>query len=521
MLTRIESKENMFSTLEDRKTAFKDSEPCSDESSTKQISPNSSYARIHLPPITKKDSLKGIRHSQKDIQILCMKCEEEVTVRELQSHRELHHAISLFRYTMDAKPTTIKQLLKRRRALIKRLNETATSEDPVSVKKLNKLNAAYELLKSYIEGTREVINDLQPCVKGYSTRLSCALAFGVCDDRNEQWRPAMEDRYSYKDYFCNDPQSGFFAIFDGYNGAIAAEKCARYFHEILADKVENVYKSDMTHKQVESQIITAFKDAYEEMDKHLLWGINENSRNRWSGCSALTCLLRGNDLYVANAGNVKALLCKGDGSIVTLSHDHSLWNKRERSRVKRATDVSRSDKTALVNGLVSSTRGLGNHGDPVLKSAVINQPDVTCVSLEDSDQFLVLASNGIWDVFNESEVLLLLDDIMPEFDVKEVVRQIRCKALKATQNGTNNNTPTQEQTSSQSNIANIPPRTVSSKTTSFMNKEEKATQLVKTLSERLVESALLAGSKENVTAAVVLLKGCPLQMFLLPSIHNM
>lgn len=519
----------MFSTLEDRKTVFKETESGPDEGTTKQISPKSSYSRIHLPPIVKKDSLKAL--PKQDIKILCMKCEEEVSVRQLQSHRELHQAISLFRYTMETKPTTLKQILKRRRALIKRLNENATSDDPVSVKKVNKLNLAYELLKSHVEGTgtktRGLANDLQPFVHGYSTRLSCALAFGVCEERNERWRPAMEDRYSFKDYFCNDPQSGFFAIFDGYNGPIAAEKCARYFHEILSDKIDNVYKSDMTHQQVEEQVIIAFKDSYEEMDRHLLWGVNENSRNRWSGCSALTCLLRGNALYVANAGNAKAILCKGDGSLVTLSHDHSPWNKKERSRVKKATDVSRSERTALVNGLITSTRGLGNHGDPVLKSAVIYQPDVTCVSLDDGDQFLVLASNGVWDVFNESEALLLLDDIMPEFDVKDVVRRMSSKTMTTAQSeneikNENNNVqlPVLEQ-SGQTSSDMTPHRTVSNRAVSFVNKEEKAVQLVKTLAERLVESALLAGSKENVTAAVILLKGCPLQMFLLPSIHNM
>lgn len=517
----------MFSALDDngKKVSVKE-DSASMEGPTKQISPSSSFSRIYLPPIVKKDSIKSFQPPRQEIKILCMKCEEEVNVRQLQSHREFHQALSLFRYTMDTKPTSVKQLLKRRRALIKRLNETASSDDPVCIKKLHKLNLAYELLKSNVEGTittREVQNDFQPRVQGHGTRLSCALAFGVCEEKNDRWRPLMEDRYCYKDYFCNDPQSGFFSIFDGHNGPNAAEKCARYFHEILSDKIETVYKSDMSHREVESQVISAFKKAYEEMDKHLLWGVNENSRNRWSGCSALTCLLRGSDLYVANAGNVKAFLCKADGSIMTLSHDHSPWNKRERNRVRKATDISRTERTALVNGLITSTRGLGNHGDPVLKSAVINLPDVTYVPLDDSDQFLVLASNGVWDVFNESEVLLLLDDIMPEFDVKNVVRRISSKDVTTTQS--ENENPNGKQLalkqSGQNSSESTLNKSVSSRTVSSISKEDKAVQLAKTLSERLVESALLAGSKENVTAAVILLKGCPLQMFLLPSIHSL
>lgn len=516
---------------------------CSD---SRPLSSNAIFAKLRLPPIDVKDSYNSLNTVQdKDmIKILCLKCEEEVNVRELASHREFHFALYLFKYTMKTLPVGVKQLLKRRRALVKRLNETATSENPVSVKKLNKLNIAYELLRATIEGTKTIspaVGNYEPNVSGYSTRLSCALAFGVCEDRNERWRSKMEDRYSYQDYFCNDPQSGFFAVYDGYNGAIAAEKCAGYFHEILSDKIEPVYRSDLSHKEVENQIITALKETYDEMDKFLLLGVNENSRNRWSGCSALTCLLRGNNLYVANAGTVRAILCKSDGSVVQLSRDHTPFNKKERRRITKNGQVSTSEKSVLVNGLVSSTRGLGNHGDPSLKSVVIHHPDVKCVPLDESDQFLILASNGIWEVFNEQEVLLLLDDIIPELDVKAVVRRMQnSRSNKASRSYGNTpgsekmkeNPPTSEpmgqneytnlENSEQSeNIGKSLKDTPSSgRTVSFIQREEKSVALAKALSERLVESALLAGCKDNLTVAVVLLKGCPLQMFLLPSINN-
>lgn len=519
----------------------------------------------HLPPIN------PITPPVKpEISIVCMKCEEEIKVRLLKEHQEFHNALEMFRFTVERKPSSVKQLIKRRRAILRRLNETASSDNPVSMKKLEKLNLAYEIIKADIEGTNTTLRNVdeffvnQPNIQGHGTTLNCALAFGVCQHANSRWKTSMEDRYAFKDFFCNDPQSGFFAIYDGYSGSMAAEKCARYLGEILERKVERIYHTNMKHENVNEEIVTAFNEAFEEMDRILLYGVEEQSRNRWSGCSALTCLLRGNNLYVANAGNVRAVLCRGDGSIDRLSNIHSPRDKRERRRIRKAKgDVSKSDKTALVNGVVKSTRGLGNHGDPNLKTSVIKTPFVNCLTLDDADQFLILASNGVWEVFSEEEVILLLEDILPEIDVKAIVMRMQERAS-ALEVGLpvpkwdeipRRNKDTVEVCSSEENsqehiIANedksrdnedshssesptemdenkpvtklpvlLPPPPPSIKSrASTMQRNEKACVLAKALSERLVEGAILAGSRDNITVAVVLLNGCPLQLFLLPAI---
>lgn len=527
----------------------------------------------HLPPINRiTPTVKP------EISIVCMKCEEEIKVRHLKEHQEFHNALEMFRFTMDRKPSSVKQLIKRRRAILRRLNETASSENPVSMKKLQKLNLAYEAIKADIEGTNTTLRNVdeffldQRDIQGQGTTLNCALAFGVCQHANSRWKTSMEDRYTFKDYFCNDPQSGFFAIYDGYSGSMAAEKCARYLSELLENKVERIYHTSMKHENINEEITMAFNEAFEEMDRILLYGVEEQSRNRWSGCSALTCLLRGNNLYVANAGNIRAVLCRGDGSIERLSNNHSPWDKKERHRIRKAKgDVSKSDKTALVNGVVKSTRGLGNHGDPNLKTSVIRTPFVNCLTLEDADQFLILASNGVWEVFNEEEVILLLEDIIPDIDVRAIVRRMqerasaldvglpvpkwdeiprRSKGVASSEGNKVTVAVSSTEEISQGHIGNkdtcsdnensrssksstemdenkpiakspvlLPPPATSLRSRgSTLQRNEKACALAKALSERLVEGAILAGSRDNITVAVVLLNGCPLQLFLLPAI---
>ena len=536
-------------------------------------------SELHLPPINPIISAKP------EISIICMKCEEEVKVRHLKEHQEFHNALEMFRFTMEKKPSSVKQLVKRRRAIMRRLNETANFENPVSMKKLQKLNLAYEMLKADIEGTNTTLRSvddyfhIHPNLQGQGTTLNCALAFGVCQHANARWKTTMEDRYAFKDFFCNDPQSGFFAIYDGYSGSMAADKCARYLGEILERKVERIYNTSMKHEDVNAEIVTAFSDAFEEMDRILLYGVEEQSRNRWSGCSALTCLLRGNNLYVANAGNVRAVLCRGDGSIERLSNNHSPTDRKERRRVRKTKgDVCKSEKTALVNGVLKSTRGLGNHGDPNLKTSVITTPVVNCLTLEESDQFLILASNGVWEVLSEEEVILLLEDIIPDIDVKAIVRRMqerasaleeglpvpkwdeiprRNKGVAPTEvdketamvssssnedisrgehisgeensNDEQNNHPIESPLEidieldesrhcATSPVFLLPPVSPLRSRGSKLLRNEKASTLAKALSERLVEGAILAGSRDNITVAVVLLNGCPLQLFLLPKI---
>ena len=522
--------------------------------------------------LAKKDSLHLPRirpiAAKPEISIICLKCGEETKVRNLKDHQEFHNALEMFRYSMESKPTSVRHLLRRRRAIMRRLNETANSSHPVSTRKLHKLNHAYELLKNDIEGTNTALRNMDDLfhidrdLQGKGKTLSCALAFGVCQHANERWKTSMEDRYAFKDCFCNDPQSGFFAIYDGYSGSMAADKCARFLGEILEHKVEGIYHANTKRENVNSEVSDAFVDAFAEMDKVLLYGIEEQSRNRWSGCSALTCLLRGNTLYVANAGNIRAVLCRGDGSIERLSNNHSPRDKKERRRVLRAKgDICQSDKTALVNGVVQSTRGLGNHGDANLKSSVIRVPVVNCLTLEESDQFLILATNGVWEVFSEEEVILLLEDIIPDIDVKAIVMRMQERASARDErfplqkwdeiprrdrgvvaNGTNCDRQTLErgqklltnnQIDDQNNQECIESpvetdteleETADCTSTKLSRSHgsnleiEKAAALAKALSERLVEGALLAGSHDNITVAVVLLNGCPLQLFLLPKI---
>ncbi|EDV26882.1 uncharacterized protein TRIADDRAFT_54252 [Trichoplax adhaerens] len=168
-------------------------------------------------------------------------------------------------------------------------------------------------------------------------------------------------------------------------------------------------------------VANAFRHAYSSFDTKLKKGIKEKSTVRWSGCSSLSCLLNFNPLlsksgilHLANIGDIKGVLCRG-GTGYILSRKHTLSNSRERLRVLKCgcTIKSTSSACSLVNGVLHVTRGFGNHGDPLLKSAVINTPHVTSISLTDEDYFLILATNSLWESIDARAAVEMLLNMHP------------------------------------------------------------------------------------------------------------
>lgn len=160
-------------------------------------------------------------------------------------------------------------------------------------------------------------------------------------------------------------------------------------------------------------IKSAFQEAYGKIDKIQLIAEGEHPWKRWSGCSAVTCLLLNQMLYVANEGNVKGFLLREKNTIRGITSSHDLYNRKERLRVRRNCGlIVKTERCALVNGVLEATRGLGNQGDWRLKICVINKPKFRVLNLESTDKMIVLASEGVWKIFSYDNVLFLLNKFL-------------------------------------------------------------------------------------------------------------
>jgi len=126
--------------------------------------------------------------------------------------------------------------------------------------------------------------------------------------------------------------------------------------------------------------------------------------NRSSGTTALTALVLGRQLLVANVGDCRAVLCR-KGTAVEISKDHRPTYDAERQRV---IECGGYIEDGYLNGVLSVTRALGDwdmklpQGSP---SPLIAEPEIHWTTLTEEDEFLIIGCDGIWDVMSSQHAV--------------------------------------------------------------------------------------------------------------------
>uniref|UniRef100_A0A1D1XKP4 protein-serine/threonine phosphatase n=1 Tax=Anthurium amnicola TaxID=1678845 RepID=A0A1D1XKP4_9ARAE len=230
------------------------------------------------------------------------------------------------------------------------------------------------------------------CWKSVDGKLSC----GYSSFRGK--RASMEDFFDLKTYEIDGQTVSLFGIFDGHGGARAAE----YLKEHL---FENLIK----HPEFMADTKLAISETYKKTDSDFL--DSESSTLRDDGSTASTAVLVGNHLYVANVGDSRAVISKA-GKAIPLSDDHKPNRSDERKRIESAGGVVMWAGTWRVGGVLAMSRAFGNR---LLKQFVVAEPEIQEQDVGDDLEFLVLASDGLWDVVpNEDAVTLARAEEEPE-----------------------------------------------------------------------------------------------------------
>ncbi|KAM0906178.1 hypothetical protein ACQ4PT_016873 [Festuca glaucescens] len=205
-------------------------------------------------------------------------------------------------------------------------------------------------------------------------------------------RPTMEDRYDVKFANIDGQTVSLFGVFDGHAGALAAE----YLKEHLLDNV-------MKHPQFLENPKLALKTTFLKTDADFLESVSIPYRQ--DGSTALTAVLAGDQLYVANVGDSHAIALKG-GKAIPLSDDHKPNRKDEQTRIEDAGgSVSYDGYTWRVDGILAMSRAFGNRA---LKKYVIAEPDIQEAEVNSDFEYLVLATDGLWDVVRNEDIISLM-----------------------------------------------------------------------------------------------------------------
>jgi serine/threonine protein phosphatase PrpC len=210
---------------------------------------------------------------------------------------------------------------------------------------------------------------------------------------------AAFDSRNFANLQRNKPSFGLFGVFDGHGGCGVVS----YLEKNLFPAILN-QKKKLLIKDYKGSI----SDAFTQIDESLIT-LCEKHRDV-SGSTAIVSIIDGNYMIVAWLGDSRGILCRGKKA-VELSWDHTPLRYDEKKRVEKlGGKVNLNDKRGDAPRVMQSLAVTRAFGDIQLKKwkYIIAEPEFTEIILLPEDQFVVFATDGLWDVLTDEEVISIV-----------------------------------------------------------------------------------------------------------------
>ena len=201
-------------------------------------------------------------------------------------------------------------------------------------------------------------------------------SFSYYEDKNLKYRQSMEDIGIMIPDLTTDYKVSLFGIFDGHGGTDVVKFVKNRLPQLI-----KIYLNDLFPVEI------AFKNAFKKVDEELKFFDSE-----YIGTTATLILIKDNKIYCANVGDTKAYIIY-DKTYKQISNDHKCTNEDER---KRITEIGGKIIKNRVMGQLILTRTLGDLY--VKQFGVINTPDINVYDINETINYIIIASDGVWDV---------------------------------------------------------------------------------------------------------------------------
>ena len=208
------------------------------------------------------------------------------------------------------------------------------------------------------------------------------------EEVNSQIKDSMEDFILVKHPFISIEKNNIsiFSIFDGHGGDFVAKYLKENFATFLEDSIKVNYSLNFR-----GILNTTFQSIDKSLEKY------EQAEN--CGSTAVVVVVNNNNIYCANVGDSKCFYLNKN-NVVQLTEDHNCKNEKEKEELKKKGILIFQNR---VFGSLSLTRTMGD--------LEFKREGVTCIPYikkifldEDDVNYIVIASDGIWDVVNEEKL---------------------------------------------------------------------------------------------------------------------
>ena len=235
-------------------------------------------------------------------------------------------------------------------------------------------------------------------VKDNYSIKSCniVLEYSFREAQNIDSQANMEDKSKSIENFNNNKNQMLFELFDGHGGEEISNFLQQNFVQIYKQYLEiNNY-----------DIPKSLSDSFKEADDMIKESINNLDGMGSTGTIIHLSWEDNNRLmvYSANVGDSRVSLISPN-HIIRLSYDHRMSDEKEKQRILEAGVEVEENR---IGGELMLTRIFGDYEfkDDKNKNGVICEPFLSKIKIDLNirDQFLILASDGIWDLVNEKEI---------------------------------------------------------------------------------------------------------------------
>ncbi|XP_072136894.1 protein phosphatase 1M-like isoform X3 [Mobula birostris] len=228
----------------------------------------------------------------------------------------------------------------------------------------------------------------------------------------------------------------YWGLFDGHGGPVAAIQASKHLHHCIKEQLEEIFnviskpstisppihlmehtgnENEMSYARekeicIENVVRGAVEVAFKKCDE--LIGQYQISGNETGGCTVLVVLHLQGKLYVASAGDSRAIAVQKN-DVIPLSNEFTAVT--ERQRIQHLTRVM---------GTTVVTRGLGDHKLMVYDTDLCIKPFLSCipeVTVFDLGQHefgqtdaLIMATDGLWDVMSNKDVADITEKFLDE-----------------------------------------------------------------------------------------------------------
>lgn len=190
----------------------------------------------------------------------------------------------------------------------------------------------------------------------------------------------------------------YFAIFDGFSGVFTCNYLRDNLHKIIT-----------SHPEIETNTGKAIIESFEEAEKGLLEQASAKHDN--SGSCALVVLVINKYVYLANLGSSRCIVSslKGFDKIIP-TREHFVEDPDERQRILEAGGeiFEINGKIRVKPGNLIVSRCFGCYRAKKRCSAIVALPDIRISKITQDMDFLLLVSDGIWEVLSKHEIIKVL-----------------------------------------------------------------------------------------------------------------